>query len=91
VVFLEVDQHRSPAAFLIGYELDAGHASILPAEISRADGSRGGDRKSKSPPCRRKRDKDGAHLGVETSERVSPPPVYSKAGLRKLRSGLGRP
>ena len=33
----------------------------------------GGDRKSKSPPCRRKRDKDGAPSGVEMSERVGQP------------------
>jgi len=28
-VLPEVDQHRRPAAFLIGYELDSGHSSIL--------------------------------------------------------------
>jgi hypothetical protein len=33
-VLLEVDQDRRPAAFLIGDELDSGHASILPARIS---------------------------------------------------------
>src|ERR1022692_2159580 len=31
-VLPEVDQHRRPAAFLIGYELDSGHSSILPAK-----------------------------------------------------------
>ena len=33
-VLLEVDQDRRPAAFLIGDELDSGHALILPARIS---------------------------------------------------------
>jgi hypothetical protein len=32
------------------------------------------DRRSKSPPCRRKRDKSGALSGVEMSERVGQPP-----------------
>src|SRR5229473_7668450 len=31
-VLPEVDQHRCPAALLIGYELDSGHTSILPAK-----------------------------------------------------------
>src|SRR6266481_6048752 len=31
-VLPEVDQHRRPAALLIGYELDSGHSSILPAK-----------------------------------------------------------
>jgi hypothetical protein len=38
------------------------------------DGCCGGDRKSKSPPCRRRRDKDGAPSGVEMRERVGQPP-----------------
>jgi hypothetical protein len=33
-VLLEFDQDRRPAAFLIGDELDSGHALILPARIS---------------------------------------------------------
>src|SRR5271165_4898630 len=36
---------------------------------------RGEDRKSKSPPCRRKRDKDGAPSGVQMKERAGQPPT----------------
>jgi hypothetical protein len=31
-VLPEVDQHRSPAAFLIGYELDSGHLLYFPCK-----------------------------------------------------------
>ena len=34
-----------------------------------------GERKSNSPPCRRKRDESGAPSGVEMSERVGHPPL----------------
>jgi len=35
---------------------------------------RGEDRKSRSPPCRKKRDKDGAPSGVQMKEKVGQPP-----------------
>src|SRR5271157_445573 len=43
----------------------------------RTDGSRGGYRKSKSPPCvcKGRRHKDGAPSGVEMNERVGQPPI----------------
>ena len=44
----------------------------------RTEGSRGGDRKSKSPPCRRKRDKGGAPSRVERNKRMGQPPKNPK-------------
>jgi len=41
----------------------------------QTDGSRDEDGKSKSPPCRKKRDKDGPPSGVEISEGVGQPPA----------------
>src|SRR5271157_518154 len=47
----------------------------------RTDGSRGGYRKSKSPPCvfKERRHKDGAPSGVEMNERVGHPPDFLRA------------
>jgi len=51
----------------------------------RTNGSRGGDRKSKSPPCRRKRDKDGAPSRVKMSERVANPRPTSELVIMRPR------
>jgi hypothetical protein len=47
-------------AVAVGVEV----AVAMDGAEERRDGSRGGDRKSKAPPCRRKRDKSGAPSGM---------------------------
>lgn len=57
-----------------------------------ADGSRGRDRKSESPPCvcEERRHKNGAPSGIEMSERVGQPPTHPITIARSLARKLVR-
>ena len=51
----------------------------------RRDGSRAGDRRSKAPPCRRKRDKSGAPSGMRCEKGWASPRSAVAAAILRLQ------
>jgi hypothetical protein len=83
--FSKSARSEAPSVFLLSTFEDGPYH---PGEVGHTpDGDCGGDGKSKSPPCRKERDKSGAPSGVQIRERAGQPPEFTALTLVLPRLG----